>query len=61
VRDFLPQVDIFRHLSDEKRRAIASNTNLVEFDDGDTIITQGEEGNNFYIIMKGKKMMKYLF
>jgi CRP-like cAMP-binding protein len=34
---------------------------LVEFDDGDTIITQGEEGNDFYIIMKGKKMMKYLF
>jgi len=61
VRDIVQRVDIFRHVSGERLEDISMNMEFVQFDDSDTIITQGDKGNNFYIIVKGTKIMKYLF
>jgi CRP-like cAMP-binding protein len=61
VRDFLAGVKNSLHLNHEQLYDISMNMEFVEFDDGDTIITQGEKGNTFYIIVKDKKIMKYFF
>ena len=55
MRDFLAEVDIFRHLTDEERNKLAMNMMSVKFNDGDRILVEDEEGNSFFIITKGEK------
>jgi len=44
---------LFKHLDDEESKSIFDAMSLDEYKKGDLIITQGEDGNNFYVLEKG--------
>jgi len=51
-------------LNDEKRDDMAKKFSLIEFNDGDQIIEEGEYGKDFFIIMNGinnKEIFIYFF
>lgn len=50
---FLGHTEIFRGLSDKHLQAIARVTRVVEFEQGEAIVRQGEEGDELYIIASG--------
>ena len=45
---------LFRHLEKEQKEFVARAMFVMEFKSGDTIISQGEDGDNFYVIDRGK-------
>ena len=53
IRILLRQQILFRHLEKEQREFVARAMFIMEFKSGDTIITQGDDGGNFYIIDSG--------
>jgi CRP-like cAMP-binding protein len=52
--NFLKSVPILTTLSDMEVTKIADALEPVEFDDGTAIVTQGESGDNFYILVEGR-------
>ena len=52
VRPHRQQV-LFRHLEKEQKEFVARAMFVMEFKNGDTIITQGDNGDNFYVIDRG--------
>jgi cAMP-dependent protein kinase regulator len=50
---FLDKVPLFAHLARGERSQIADCLETLDFKDGEHIITQGEKGEHFYIIVKG--------
>ena len=54
IIDSLLKVQIFKNLPHKKLEHLANIINEQYYDDGANIITQGEEGDKFYIVRKGK-------
>lgn len=50
---FLEKVAVFANLSREERSKIADCLEGKTYEDGDTIIKQGDVGNNFFVIEEG--------
>ena len=48
--ELLDCVNIFSHLDDEGRKLIANAMEMEEFNDGDTIIRQGEKQQQFFVM-----------
>jgi len=51
--EFLNKVSILQSLDDWERLTIADALEPVQFEDGETIMRQGEDGEVFYIILEG--------
>ncbi|OQR94754.1 cGMP-dependent protein kinase [Achlya hypogyna] len=51
--EFLKKVDFLRHLSEKQLRKVVDVLRMEYFRDGSTIVQQGDEGNTFYMIVKG--------
>ena len=51
--DFLSRVPILEKLYDWERMTIADALEEVEFSDGVDVVKEGEEGEDFFIIVQG--------
>lgn len=51
--EFLSRVSILENLDKWERLTVADALETVSFEDGQTIVKQGEPGNDFYIIAEG--------
>lgn len=51
--EFLGKVKILQSLDDWERLTIADALESVNFEDGDVVMKQGDEGDEFYIIIEG--------
>ena len=52
---------LFRHLEQEQKEFVARAMFVMDFKNGDTIISQGDDGDNFYLAESGKVVCtKYL-
>ncbi|UJR24582.1 hypothetical protein I4U23_005957 [Adineta vaga] len=51
--EFLSKVKILQELDQWERLTVADALETVQFNDGDTIVVQGEKGNDFFIIAEG--------
>ena len=54
LRQVLASVDLFSKLSVEEIDRLAEVVGVDEFDDGDVIMTEGEPGEEFCIVLSGK-------
>lgn len=52
--EFLKNVKILENLTDYERLTIADALNQTNYNDGDVIVRQGEQGHSFYIIVEGE-------
>jgi small-conductance mechanosensitive channel/CRP-like cAMP-binding protein len=50
----LDRLDLFNPFSKPEREAIAAAANERHFGRGETIVTEGEEGNTFYVVTSGR-------
>eukprot|EP01135_Chromosphaera_perkinsii_P002687 Nk52_evm55s226 gene=Nk52_evmTU55s226 len=53
-KHFLENIPILRELKDEQITKLAGTLEIVNYEDGDFIIRQGEEGDQFFIIREGE-------
>jgi cAMP-dependent protein kinase regulator len=53
--EFLSKVKILHELDQWERLTVADALEPIQFNDGDNIVIQGEKGNDFFIIVEGKK------
>ncbi|CAF1672721.1 unnamed protein product [Adineta ricciae] len=51
--EFLSKVKILQELDQWERLTVADALETVQYSDGDTIVVQGERGNDFFIIVEG--------
>ena len=56
--DFLSKVDILDSLDKFERMTVADALEQVCFEDNETIVVQGEKGDDFYIIVEGMAVVK---
>lgn len=54
LRQLLASVDLFSKLSADEIDSLAEVVGVDEFDDGDVIMTEGEPGEEFCIVLSGK-------
>ena len=52
--DLLAGVDLFQGLSKKELRAIADMAKEMHFSPGQRVVTEGEEGGRFHLILDGK-------
>jgi CRP-like cAMP-binding protein len=52
--ELLGGVDLFQGLSKKELRAIAAMAKEMQFDEGQRVVTEGEEGGRFHLILDGK-------
>merc|ERR1711872_939584 len=55
--EFLSKVPILENLDKWERLTVADALEPVQFDDGDVVVTQGESGNDFFIILDGSAIV----
>ena len=55
--EFLSRVSILESLDKWERLTVADALEPVSFDDGETIVRQGEPGDDFYIIVDGNILL----
>ena len=53
----MQKVPLFTDLSREEQLKILPNLIPAEYNDGDYVVRQGEEGDRFYILMKGQAVV----
>jgi diguanylate cyclase (GGDEF)-like protein len=51
---FLSHVDIFSMLSESEMEDVLDSLHAIEFDEGETIFTEGDTGNTLFIVVYGK-------
>jgi len=51
--ELLAGVDLFQGLSKRELRAIAAMAKEMHFDEGQRVVTEGEEGGRFHLILEG--------
>jgi cGMP-dependent protein kinase len=51
--DYLSKVELFKRLGKEDQAALAKVTKPQEFNQGEVIINQGDEGNEFFVLKSG--------
>ncbi|XP_019876700.2 cAMP-dependent protein kinase type I regulatory subunit isoform X2 [Aethina tumida] len=56
--EFLSRVSILENLDKWERLTVADALEPVGFEDGETIVKQGEPGDDFYIIVEGTAIVK---
>ncbi|KAL1518143.1 hypothetical protein ABEB36_001813 [Hypothenemus hampei] len=56
--EFLSRVSILENLDKWERLTVADALEPVSFEDGETIVRQGEPGDDFYIIVEGTAQVK---
>jgi tetratricopeptide (TPR) repeat protein len=54
ARPQIPSSPLFEVLSPEEKAAVVREMVLVEHDEGDIIITEGEEGSSLYVVVSGE-------
>jgi len=52
--ELLAGVDLFLGLSKKELRAIAAMAKEMQFDEGQRVVAEGEEGGRFHLILEGK-------
>lgn len=55
--EFLSKVSILENLDKWERLTVADSLEAVSFEDGDVVVTQGESGNDFFIILDGSAIV----
>jgi len=50
---FLKRVSLFSHFHDEDLSLLVDNSTFCQYDSGSLIVNEGEEGDEFYLILKG--------
>lgn len=55
--EFLSRVSILESLDKWERLTVADALETVSFEDGETIVKQGEPGNDFFIIVEGSAIV----
>merc|ERR1712018_581939 len=55
--EFLAKVSILENLDKWERLTVADALEAVSFEDGDVVVTQGESGNDFFIILDGSAIV----
>jgi cAMP-dependent protein kinase regulator len=55
--EFLSKVSILENLDKWERLTVADALESVSFDDGEVVVTQGEPGNDFFIIVDGSAIV----
>jgi len=55
--EFLSKVDILENLDKWERLTVADALEATSFEDGDTVVTQGESGTDFFMIMDGSAVV----
>lgn len=50
----LSQVPLFAHLSPRHRKRLADSAKEARFMQGAKVVTQGEEGESFYVVLEGQ-------
>merc|ERR1712088_701969 len=55
--EFLSKVSILENLDKWERLTVADALEAVSFEDGDVVVTQGESGNDFFIILDGSAIV----
>jgi CRP-like cAMP-binding protein len=53
----LGEVPLFSHCSKRDLQTIARNTELMEFPPGARVVSQGEAGNAFYVLLDGNAVV----
>ena len=48
------KIEIFRKVDDSKKKILQNNLEIEKYNDGSNILEQGKNGNNLYVIKKGK-------
>ena len=43
-----------------ERLTVADSLEAVSFEDGDIVVTQGESGNDFFIILEGSAIVSFI-
>jgi cGMP-dependent protein kinase len=49
----LQKISIFRNFTNKKLQVLSKKIQIDKFEEGETIIVEGEEGSKFYIVKKG--------
>merc|ERR1711997_191376 len=58
--EFLSKVSILENLDKWERLTVADALEAVSFEDGDVVVTQGESGNDFFIIVEGTAIVSFI-
>lgn len=53
ITDLLREVELFHHLSDEDLRQIAGVVTQVDADEGETLFSEGEPADAYYVVARG--------
>ncbi len=54
----LDHVPLFKACSPKERRELAQKAHLLTFDDGDSILREGEQGLGFYLVLSGAVVVR---
>jgi cAMP-dependent protein kinase regulator len=53
-REFLSKIKLFKPLSEKERLVVADALQITNYNKGSTIIKQGEKGDSFFLLSKGR-------
>ena len=54
IINMLHKIPLFKNLSQFKLQALAGQIDIKNYSRGDKIVTEGEEGNQFFIVKEGE-------
>src|ERR1043165_7603595 len=58
-QEFLSNIPLFESLTDDDVDALAKRLETVEYDDGDVIFSQGDEGSSLFVVEDGAVEISY--